>query len=712
MSGSISTIEDILPRLQEIANGEKTVFSADFDFISSDFVMVYLGKEKQTTGFTVDQTSNTVTFTTAPTSGTVVTIVRAIPVDWESETAKSALDRDALNRIYSLLVGKMQTIKEEVSRCMKTPIYSSKNGEQLSQFFLEQITHALDVLDNAEQVIDELEEKTADSVSQINSATQSGLAQMQEKIDTVSAIADEVSGAAAQVDAAVEEGLEDIETALGYALSQLNLGLYYTKEEANGTFMALSGNQTASGEKTFTGQIRVKSSGIDDTSAPDSNIYDDNYVVLDKNSSMVAYGGAQQTTGNNIINRMGVKRIIDGVAKYASIEVHMDSTGKPSGQSPHPSDNTTSTASTQIMTVGAMNDASKNFNIVHRSGNETVGGTKTFTSEVRRTGAFSGLTTWIVSGIDSNGKGTIANSAYYTGTRIYNRQSAFNSTSDKTGYLDAICDDDGNFWAQVGGNGTYRKADSASTANMQVLTASEVNDPSLALNLVHRTGDEEITGSKTFTSIIYKKNSFPVSSTISQAASSLDTLDSNGVPMSRFESGTGSNYNFVRINVRNKNNTTWARAVELQLYDSGQSRFVFPTPTNAAENSTQGATTAWVNSRITSIMNSKQLPELTQLFLNTSGLNTGNIQLSQPFTNFKKIIVGVTFQDFSSLALLEYDCAILNWILEGNPINKHFTFPMAGQYWNIKNYSNGSSTTLLKTDYENCRFVFVYGVTY
>ena len=111
-------------------------------------------------------------------------------------------------------------------------------------------------------------------------------------------------------------------------------------------------------------------------------------------------------------------------------------------------------------------------------------------------------------------------------------------------------------------------------------------------------------------------------------------------------------------------------------------------------------------------MNSKQLPELTQLYLNTSGLGTGNIQLSQPFTNFPYVLIGLSNDKFNCITYQMFNSAILDWFLKGNPIDKCFVFNAAAEVWNIKNYAHGSSTTLWVTYYENSRFVCVYGVSF
>lgn len=120
-------------------------------------------------------------------------------------------------------------------------------------------------------------------------------------------------------------------------------------------------------------------------------------------------------------------------------------------------------------------------------------------------------------------------------------------------------------------------------------------------------------------------------------------------------------------------------------------------------------------------MNSKQLPDLTQLFLNTSGLYSGNIQLSQPFTNFPYVLVGLSNDTFTFITYQMFNSAILDWFLKGNPVDKGFLFNAGGSsgasggasgVWQIKTYAEGSSTTLWAHSYSNARLVCVYGVSF
>ena len=117
-------------------------------------------------------------------------------------------------------------------------------------------------------------------------------------------------------------------------------------------------------------------------------------------------------------------------------------------------------------------------------------------------------------------------------------------------------------------------------------------------------------------------------------------------------------------------------------------------------------------------MNSKERPTLTQLFLNTSGLDAGNVQLSQPFTNFPYVLIGSSNDAFTFIAYHMFNSAILDWFFKGNPVGKAFLFNAGGSsstgacVWQIKTYAEGSSTTLWAHDYNNSRFVCVYGVSF
>lgn len=400
MSGSISTIEDILPRLQEIANGEKTVFSADFSFISSEFVLVYLGEEKQTSGYTVDVTANTVTFATPPATNTIVTIVRAVPLNWEvsdSGNNRGAMDKDAFDRVFSLLVGKMQTLKEELSRCVKTPISSDKNGEQVSEFFLTQLADALTVLSQAQDVLALIQSTSSSALASINSALETALSQIQVQVQRASDFADSAEASANLAQTTVNNALGDIEDALNEALARLDLSLCYTKEEANGTFVALQGNQTITGIKTFNAAPRFKSNLSPSTSSSKESIIEDLLIQASTNTEGKVDGmfvsRVQDTGGNREVQYRGgfyapnaetnrwpaiALGVTSGERTYSNLKVDL-------AIAPHPAAST-NYSNQAIMTVGRAADPVQNFNLLHRSGDEIFSGIKTGQSNNPRFG--------------------------------------------------------------------------------------------------------------------------------------------------------------------------------------------------------------------------------------------------------------------------------------------------------------------------------------
>lgn len=434
MSGYISTIEDILPRFQETTNGEKTVFSADFNFISSDFILVYLGNTKQTSGYTIDTESNSVTFAVAPAVNTIVTIVRAIPVSWEDSDAGNnhgTMDKDSFDKIFSLLVGKMQTLKEEISRCVKTPIYSDKNGEQVSEFFLEQITDALAVLSQAQASLALIQSTSSSAIESVNNALESALSQIQVQVQAAAASATAAANSATLAQTTVNNALGDIEDALNEALAQLNLGLYYTKEEANGTFVALQGNQAVSGTKTFSGNLRVSypiSDDLADQTVPSTawvkskvDVKADDDTVVHKteaetitgkkiftndkvpitlkrdsdntytdiqfhDSDGIRVGGIRSILDSNNIDRLQLYAAsADGTSILGTIDIRKDSNNGIQATAPAPAASI-NTNDISIMTVGRAVDPSQNFNLLHRSGDEQFHGTKTLKNNNPRFG--------------------------------------------------------------------------------------------------------------------------------------------------------------------------------------------------------------------------------------------------------------------------------------------------------------------------------------
>lgn len=169
-------IADILPRYQEVANGSKKAFTYTFDTIDSSYINVYLGTTRQTSGFSIS--GKTVTFTTAPASSTVVTIVRVIPTDWEQEVL-GAVNKDSLNKIFTNIIAKMQTLKEELSRAVKTDVTDTETG---SAHFLSMLSDAMDSLGQANTKYAQVLSSATQALSDIDDAKSAALAAINGKV--------------------------------------------------------------------------------------------------------------------------------------------------------------------------------------------------------------------------------------------------------------------------------------------------------------------------------------------------------------------------------------------------------------------------------------------------------------------------------------------------------------------------------------------------
>lgn len=615
MSGSISTIEDILPRLQEIANGEKTVFSADFSFISSEFVLVYLGEEKQTSEYTVDVTANTVTFATPPATNTVVTIVRAVPLNWEvsdSGNNRGAMDKDAFDRVFSLLVGKMQTLKEELSRCVKTPISSDKNGEQVSEFFLAQLADALTVLSQAQDVLALIQSTSSSALASINSALETALSQIQVQVQRASDFADSAEASANLAQTTVNNALGDIEDALNEALAQLNLGLYYTKEEANGTFVALQGNQTITGRKVFDGIAKFRSNMPPSTSLKKEETIED--IIIDTTTNTDG-----KPDGMRVIRRQdtsGNREVIFGGAFYDSntqtnkwpiIALGVTSDGTTYSvlrankiHAPIPSASS-STLEELVAATGWVNDPDKSTNVVHRTGNETITGTKVFKgASPIKLGKAGGTYTEIQ--YTSDGSARLGGLRNIREGNCDNMQ-MYVASKDGASILGSIQlnrDDNNGILATA-----PHPAASTNYNNPAIMTAGRAADPSQNFNLLHRSGNEIFSGVKTGQSnnprFGFKHTEIDVTTApAEQKSMRIFFSDKNNKWIS--EIGVYKNPDGAVVSQITANNGT-AGVASLQIIckKDGSKYGTCPTPPSLTDKSTKIANTEWVQNYVASI---------------------------------------------------------------------------------------------------------------
>lgn len=100
-------------------------------------------------------------------------------------------------------------------------------------------------------------------------------------------------------------------------------------------------------------------------------------------------------------------------------------------------------------------------------------------------------------------------------------------------------------------------------------------------------------------------------------------------------------------------------------------------------------------------------PTFTVLFENTSGQGSGDITLSQPFTNFPYLMINVT----NDQQTFRKPYIIPSWLLDFSlrELDNAYLFGDSSVYWQISTYANGSSTTLWKASGDKAIFRGVYG---
>lgn len=240
--------------------------------------------------------------------------------------------------------------------------------------------------------------------------------------------------------------------------------------------------------------------------------------------------------------------------------------------------------------------------VVHLTGDETINGVKTFNDAIYRSGdvttaAGSGIYVYRFDDTNSTSSGYIHNKMYYTGNQVINRLFSKNNTSNKDTYIDIIARNNGTSRISVGGSSSCDNLALVESGTSSLVLASMgwVNDPTKSTNVVHRSGDETITGVKTFSTgdggTSVKLKSTTIDKTVNPESNKyiyMDCLDKNNVRLGvvgsiQFPNGLYGSY--------------------LQAGNEGQIRILTdgtnvsthaPTPSSVTDNTTKIATTEWV----------------------------------------------------------------------------------------------------------------------
>ena len=198
-------------------------------------------------------------------------------------------------------------------------------------------------------------------------------------------------------------------------------------------YVTLDTSQTITGAKTFSQNILLTSNAqsyrhiysnntsITKGTAPSTNIgYD--YVFRDSAGSNVCAIGGWYNTNGNIYAALYAYNPTAGSTTHADLRVGNYASGRadvvfetPTGVANSCLDGeTNSTTSNMVALKGWVNNPATATNVVHRTGNETIAGTKTFSSTI--SGSISGNAATVTNGVYTTGNQTIRGTKTFSST--------------------------------------------------------------------------------------------------------------------------------------------------------------------------------------------------------------------------------------------------------------------------------------------------------
>jgi len=131
-------IYGVKPRIQYVADGTSTIYEFPFAIFSASDIDVYFGSIKQNSStYTVSgvRSSNggSITFETAPETGTIITILRNLSVERATDFQEGgALRADTLNDELDYQIACQQQIAENLNRSMALPPYAMDSDVDLT----------------------------------------------------------------------------------------------------------------------------------------------------------------------------------------------------------------------------------------------------------------------------------------------------------------------------------------------------------------------------------------------------------------------------------------------------------------------------------------------------------------------------------------------------------------------------------------------------
>lgn len=359
-------------RVHYTGDGVTKEFNYSFNPIDLSYVKVYKNLQQITTP-DVTVASGVVTFNVAPAEGDSVVIMREKPLTYDSGIAsKGIISSDSLDNMAVDLLGQIQQVNEKLDRVPVYPIDTTMTGEEILSQFNQDVQTVKDSRVEVEGKAEEINNAVSSGLTEISNATS----------ESKSQITEEKNAAISAVEASTAPLIQKAETAASEAEASRANAEDWAKSVDAENIVHRTGDETISGVKTFTDEIIIKKSRNATAIRPRSSAIDrytndgnENNIRLfwveDKNNREFAglYCG-KQTDGSSFFRMYTFNG--DTNAKFGlynnGSQSYVVQPTPPSGDN-----------STKGATTNWVSDPNKSTNVVHRSGNETIAGDKTFT---------------------------------------------------------------------------------------------------------------------------------------------------------------------------------------------------------------------------------------------------------------------------------------------------------------------------------------------
>lgn len=302
---------------------------------------------------------------------------------------------------------------------------------------------------------------------------------------------------------------------------------------------------------------------------------------------------------------------------------------------------------------------------VSLTGDETITGTKTFSSAIKRSSSIDQTATTgevevsSISVVDKDNRSVGSYNTTRSSTTNTNRQRVTNANVTGAGWFDlrVNVNDSGKGWVTIAkGSGITTNGSlsdvSSSTSDADIPTKGWVNNPSTSTNVVHRSGDETISGTKTFqgtgwithiknTSVTY--NTAPSSNT----TTAISFVDKDSQSMGAVECFRNTdNSTITQLNAYSANGN-WAKtSLALQVKSDGTCFALCPTPTDTISTSSkQIATVGWVNSANNNVVHKTGQETINNEKIFTANLIRAHTDITKGTNPSSPLYWGVEFID-------------------------------------------------------------------